>query len=94
VTFPDPDPATRRRLWQHHLEQLDEVADQDSFDLGMLADSLEIAGGDIRNAVLAAAYDAADQGVPVAMKHLAAAALRESRKLGKVTAEQRLAAYL
>jgi AAA+ superfamily predicted ATPase len=94
VTFPDPDPATRRRLWQHHLEQLDEVADQDSFDLGMLADSLEIAGGDIRNAVLAAAYDAADQGVPVAMKHLAAAALRESRKLGKVTAEQRLTAYL
>ncbi len=94
VPFPDPDAKTRARLWQHHLDQLEALSDVDPVEVPVLANALEVAGGDIRNAVLAAAYDAADQGQPVGMKHVVAAALRETRKLGKVSAEQRLAAYL
>lgn len=94
IPFPDPDAKTRLRLWRHHLAQLDALSDDDPADAEVLADTLEIAGGDICNAVLAAAYDAADERLPVGMRHLVAAALRETRKLGRVTADQRLARYL
>ena len=60
VPFPNPDATTRRRLWNHHLAQLDELSQDNPIDVDVLADALEVAGGDIRNAVLAAAYDAAD----------------------------------
>lgn len=94
VPFPDPDASIRRRLWQHHLAQLESLSDEDTIDLDLLAEALELTGGDIRNAVLAAAYDAADHDSPVGMRHVVAAALRETRKLGRFTPEQRLAAYL
>ena len=42
-----------------------------------------MAGGDIRNVVLASAYAAAADGSPVGMRHLVAAAHREYRKLGR-----------
>jgi predicted nucleic acid-binding protein len=89
VHFPDPDPATRRRLWQAHLCQLTPADADDPMDVGFLAESVELAGGDIRNIVLAAAYDATSAGEPVGMRHLAAAAVSEYRKLGRRIPEHR-----
>ncbi|HEU5268933.1 MAG TPA: ATP-binding protein [Jatrophihabitans sp.] len=89
VHFPDPDPATRRRLWQAHLDQLPTLDPDDPVQLGFLADSVELAGGDIRNIVLAAAYDAISADQPVGMRHLAAAAVAEYRKLGRRVPEHR-----
>ncbi|MCW2603428.1 MAG: ATPase central domain protein [Pseudonocardiales bacterium] len=94
VPFPEPDSATRQRLWQYHLAQLDGLSDEDPIDVAVLAGALEMAGGDIRNIVLAAAYDAADEQLPVGMRHVVAAALRETRKLGRIAPEKLLAAYL
>ena len=54
VHFPDPDAPTRRRLWEHHLAQL--PADRPRRPRRRRRSwpqSLEVAGGDIRNIVLA-----------------------------------------
>ena len=83
VHFPDPDATTRRRLWQSHLEQLPELDPQDPVDLDFLAESVELAGGDIRNIVLSAAYDAISADQPIGMRHLAVATVGEYRKLGR-----------
>ncbi|WP_051681902.1 ATP-binding protein [Cellulomonas sp. HZM] len=83
VHFPDPDEATRARLWTHHLAQLPTTDAQDPPDVDLLARSLELAGGDIRNIVLASAYDAVAQRRPVAMRDLRLAANREMAKLGR-----------
>ncbi|MEO9110939.1 MAG: ATP-binding protein, partial [Jatrophihabitantaceae bacterium] len=87
VHFPDPDPTIRRRLWDHHLCQLPELDREDPVDLDFLAESVELAGGDIRNIVLGAAYDAVSAGELVGMRHVVEAAVREYRKLGRVMPE-------
>jgi AAA+ superfamily predicted ATPase len=83
VHFPDPDAGTRRRLWQSHLRQLPELDQHDPIDLDFLAESVELAGGDIRNIVLSAAYDAISADQPIGMRHLAVATVGEYRKLGR-----------
>ncbi|GEK19314.1 ATPase [Cellulomonas persica] len=83
VHFPDPDEATRAHLWRHHLAQLPTTDPDDPVDVDLLARSLELAGGDIRNIVLAAAYDAVAERRPVGMRDLRQAAAREVAKLGR-----------
>jgi SpoVK/Ycf46/Vps4 family AAA+-type ATPase len=87
VHFPDPDPAIRRRLWEHHLGQLPALDEDDAVNLDSLAESVELAGGDIRNIVLGAAYDAVSAGELVGMRHVVEATVREYRKLGRVMPE-------
>lgn len=83
IHFPDPDVPTRRRLWEQHLRPVRPLDDGDPVDLDLLAEHVELAGGDIRNIVLAAAYDAAASGRRVGMRLLVEATLREYRKLGR-----------
>jgi hypothetical protein len=83
VHFPDPDVPTRRQLWETHVSAIAEVDAADPVDLDHLADKVEVAGGDVRNIVLAAAYAAATDGVPVGMRHVVNAVVREYRKLGR-----------
>lgn len=89
VHFPDPDEPTRRLLWEHHLAQLPGTDPDDPVDTAFLAGSLEVAGGDIRNIVLAAAYDAVAQRRAVGMRDLRAATVREMTKLGRRTGDPR-----
>jgi hypothetical protein len=65
------------------------MASDDPVDLGFLSEAAELAGGDIRNIVLAATYDATSAGEPVGMRHLAAASVSEYRKLGRRIPEHR-----
>ncbi len=83
VRFRDPDEETRRLLWDEHLERAGGTDAGDPVDTAHLAATLELAGGDIRNVVLAAAYDAACDGRPIGMRHLHEAAAREYQKLGR-----------
>ncbi|HEY2298045.1 MAG TPA: ATP-binding protein [Jatrophihabitans sp.] len=85
VTFPDPDVPTRIDLWRGHLSALSATSSNDPVDVPCLAERFDLAGGDIRNIVLAAAYAAADEGTAVGMRHVHAAAQREYRKLGRMT---------
>jgi hypothetical protein len=80
VYFPLPDEAARRRLWEgawpaHAPRALD-------VDIGLLANRFKISGGIIVQAVLGAAYLAAESGPPVTMKHVLRALGRELDALG------------
>jgi len=83
VHFPDPDVPTRQRLWQAHLARLGEQDPGDPIDADHLAAAVELTGGDIRNIVVAAGYDAAIEGTLPGMRHVVAATVAEYSKLGR-----------
>lgn len=83
VHFPDPDEPTRARLWAKLLAQAGPQDPAEPIDIPALAADVELAGGDLRNIVLAAVYDAAIEGGELGMRHLVAAAVREHGKLGR-----------
>ena len=82
VNFPFPEPEDRRRLWQVMIPTEAELADDLDFDL--LSNRYEMSGGYIRNAVLRAAFLAADDKSPITMKHMMRAANLEYTAMGKV----------
>lgn len=89
IHFPDPDEMTKRQLWRYHLSHLRGTDVDDPVDIDALAHSLDLAGGDIRNVVLSAAYQAASEQAAVGMRHIVAATHREYTKLGRrVPAQQ------
>ena len=83
VHFPDPDVTTRQHLWTSHLLPVQPTDPHDPVDVEHLAETLDLAGGDIRNVVLAAAFGAASEDSRVGMRHVLRAVLREHRKLGR-----------
>lgn len=83
IAFPDPDPATRRRLWLGLLARCGGLDPADPVDVDLLAHTVEMAGGDLRNIVLAATFDAVAQDSDVGMRHVVAATVREHSKLGR-----------
>ena len=80
VEFPAPGPDERRDLWWSHLGSHHQLEPRDVNQLAALAD---LSGGDIRNAVLAAAVLAHAEGRPIAYADLVAGIAGEYRKAGK-----------
>ena len=66
---------------------------RDDLNLDVMARRFEVAGGNIRNIALAAAFLAADDGQVVRMTHLMHATRREFQKMGKVVMEREFGAY-
>ena len=62
VDFPFPEAADRERIWRLVLPSQAPVADD--VDTGFLANQFKLAGGNIRNASLAAAFAAAEERQP------------------------------
>jgi hypothetical protein len=56
-------------------------------DCGCLARDIKLAGGNIKNIALAAAFYAAAAGERIRMSHLIQAAKREHQKLGRTWSE-------
>jgi ATPase family protein associated with various cellular activities (AAA)/winged helix domain-containing protein len=79
--FAMPGPDERTQIWQRHL-----VADRlgPDVDLAQLGARFPLAGGDIRNAVIAAVLLAAEEGGPIAMRHLILGVIRELMKGGRM----------
>jgi hypothetical protein len=77
VNFPFPDAAQRAEIWQRIFPQATPL---EGVDVARLA-RLNVAGGNIRNIALNAAFLAADAGGPVRMSHLLRAARSEYAKL-------------
>ena len=92
VVFPQPDAPERRRLWARHLPPSLPVTDD--VDLDFLAGAFRLAGGDIRNVTLAAAFEAASRDESVGMAHLVRATAREYRKLGRLCTEEDFGPYM
>ena len=63
------------------------AACQEGVNLGFLAQQFELAGGNIRNVALAAAFLAAQNGGVVTMPHLVRAVAREYQKIGKLPSQ-------
>jgi SpoVK/Ycf46/Vps4 family AAA+-type ATPase len=82
VNFPFPEPEDRERLWRAMIPEEADVDGEIRFD--RLADKFEMSGGYIRNAVLRAAFLAADEDSPITMLHLTRAANLEYAAMGKV----------
>jgi SpoVK/Ycf46/Vps4 family AAA+-type ATPase len=81
VDFPFPDTAERLRIWRSCLPRSLPLGDD--VDLDALARH-RLAGGNIRNAVLGAAYLAARAGGPIGQAEFVAATRRELAKMGKL----------
>jgi len=82
IDFPLPGEADRRRIWEGIWPE--ETPRTDDVDLALLARRYELAGGNIRNIALGAAFLAAADGGAVGMRHLLHATRREYQKMGKV----------
>jgi len=82
VEFPFPEPEERARLWEVCLPP---GADVDAgVDFAALGRQFELAGGHIKNAVIRAAFHAAEEGCAISAVLLREAATTECRALGKL----------
>jgi len=77
ISFPFPDPALRRRIWERIFPTQTPTLGLDAEKLARL----NLPGGNIRNIAVNAAFLAAGAGGPVRMQHLLVAARRECGKL-------------
>ncbi|HWL42196.1 MAG TPA: AAA family ATPase [Ilumatobacter sp.] len=82
ITFPEPTPAERRRLWEVHLPPtLPRAVD---VDVGALAERFTLSGGEIANAARAAGHLAVRDDGRVSMLHLVQAVAHEYDKAGRL----------
>lgn len=85
IDFPFPEAEDRRRIWTRVLPP--EAPLHEDVDLDFLAERFKLSGGAIRNCSLAAAFQAADDDDPIAMRHLVRAVAQEYGKQGRLTLE-------
>lgn len=85
VEFPFPNQDSRQRIWQGHIPGAAPVSPE--IDYAYLARELPVAGGNIKNIVLNAAFLAAADGGVIGMQHILQGARREYEKMGKLWEE-------
>jgi len=86
IEFPFPEDEDRLRIWQTVWPR--EVPLASDVDFRRLAQQFRLSGGSIRNIALSAAFLAAEQGEPVAMRHLMRATRSEQQKMGRLVNEE------
>jgi AAA+ superfamily predicted ATPase len=91
VEFPFPEEADRYRIWQRHFPTAAPVSPD--VDFNFLAGRVQLAGGNIKNIVVNAAFLAAENSGVIHMRHLVRSAKREYEKLGRVCTEMEFAPY-
>lgn len=89
VQFPFPDAIQRAEIWRRIFPA---ATPADHLDLERLS-MLQVAGGNIRNIALAAAFLAADGNCPVNMTHIRQAAKREYAKSDKQLSAVEMATF-
>jgi len=88
VEFPMPDLAERELLWRRMMPR--EAAVDDELDYELLARRYELTGGNIRNALLRAAFLAAGEERGITMDHVQRAVALEYRDAGQIAVGGRL----
>jgi SpoVK/Ycf46/Vps4 family AAA+-type ATPase len=88
IEFPFPNEEYRRKIWEGVFPAEAPLAEDVKFDL--LAREVRLAGGNIKNMAVAAAFYAATDGDKIRMKHLVQAAHREHQKLARAWNESEL----
>lgn len=90
VYFPFPDTQARTQIWNRIFPQKTPTDGLDFQKLGRL----NVAGGNIRNIALNAAFLAADENEPVKMKHILQAAKREYVKMERSMADSEIKGWV
>ena len=90
ISFPFPDVPTRKLLWQ---KMLDVSAPMEDIDWDFLAENFKMAGGNIKNCIIHAAFLAAAEGRPIGMRHLLTGIVNEQRKNNTVVLRDDLKQY-
>lgn len=90
VQFPFPDHVQRAGIWQRIFPEDTRV---EKLDINKLA-RLNVAGGNIRNIAMNAAFMAADEDVPVRMKHILNAARSECAKMEKTLTDSEVEGWI
>jgi hypothetical protein len=90
VNFPFPDAAQREAIWSHIFPAQTPTAGLEPAKLSQL----NVAGGNIRNIALNAAFLAAESKKPVGMEHLLEAARLEAQKIERPLSEAEIRGWL
>jgi hypothetical protein len=90
VSFPFPDPAQREAIWRRIFPARTPTQGLEPRRLAQL----NVAGGNIRNIALNAAFLAAAAGQPVGMAHVLAAARLEAQKIERPLAESEIRGWI
>jgi len=91
VSFPFPDVATRTLLWKKMFDANAPMSDDVDYDF--LAEAFKIAGGNIKNCVVHAAFLAASEGAPISMRHILRSVVKEQRKNNIIVLKEDLREY-
>lgn len=90
ISFPAPDEAQRRRIWELVFPPDAPVVD---LDVDFLARQFAVPGGIIRSAAVGAAFAAAERDVPISMDLVALSLKQEFGKLGRLSTETEFERY-
>lgn len=85
IEFPFPDVEHRLNIWKGVFPSETPIA---PFDFEAIAQQFKLAGGNIANIALAAAFLAAESGQSINMAHLLQATKRELQKMGRLVSEE------
>lgn len=91
VEFPFPDEKLREQIWIKIFP--DDAPLSGDIDYAFLSRSFRIAGGNIKNAALTAAFYAAEETSGIVMRHLVIALKRELQKMGKLCVQADFGKY-
>jgi ATP-dependent 26S proteasome regulatory subunit len=91
VQFPFPSARERKRIWLGIFPKKAPLSERIDWDF--LAEKLEIAGGNIKNIAVSAAFYAAAARSEISMRHLIASAQREYQKMNKVVVAREFHPY-
>ncbi|PWB50750.1 MAG: hypothetical protein C3F06_11840 [Candidatus Methanoperedenaceae archaeon] len=81
VEFPFPDESHRKLIWTRMFPEESPVSKD--IDYKFLSEKIKLAGGNIKNMAVAAAFYAAENSGEINMHHIMRAARREYQKIGK-----------
>ncbi len=91
IDFPNPTDAERERIWRGMFPPQSPLAPD--VDFAFLSRQFDLAGGDIRNVVLDAAFLAAQSGGVIGMRAIVEALARQLTKQGKMPTNQEFRQY-
>jgi hypothetical protein len=86
IDFPFPEEEDRYRIWKTLFPA--SIPHDPELDFHYLAHSYRLAGGNIRNIIVSAAYMAATDGQSVTLDHLLHGVKREMQKMGRLVDEK------
>ncbi|RPI74495.1 MAG: ATP-binding protein, partial [Desulfobacteraceae bacterium] len=91
IDFPFPDEDQREKIWRRIFPGESPLAKD--LDYKFLSERLKLAGGNIKNIALTAAFYAAGDATEIKLRHIMLASKREYRKIGKMFVKEDFEPY-